>query len=462
MKQSRIVLLVLLVLALLVALVSCTDDAGSGTTDTGNTGGTTDTGGGTHAHTYADAWTSDANYHWHAATCGHEDKVKDKAAHTYENGSCAVCGFKDVRVAVQVVIDNAITETIYTDAANEYKITIPEKPEDITVNPTVEKYFYGWFTDPNYQTPLQEDTVFTKNAKIYGKWIAVSPSDFTCSFGYGKATITKYTGSQNVVVIPAYINDFPVTWIGEGAFSGQTSIRAVIIADGVTTIDGSAFENCNSMTSVSLPKSLTKIGEGAFRGCALLNNVEFVGGGGVETISDAAFEGCRSLASFTIPDSVTSIGSSAFSGCTGLTSITVADGNTVYHSAGNCLIETETKTLVAGCKNSVIPTDGSVTSIGYSAFCGCTSLTSITIPSSVTSIGSSAFSGCTGLTSITIPSSVTSIGSWAFRGCTGLTSITYSGTKEQWNRIKKSGNWAYGTDSFVVHCTNGDIEKSDA
>lgn len=37
-----------------------------------------------------------------------------------------------------------------------------------------------------------------------------------------------------------------------------------------------------------------------------------------------------------------------------------------------------------------------------------------TLPDSVTSIGSSAFSGCTGLTNITIPDSVTSIGSRAF------------------------------------------------
>ena len=65
----------------------------------------------------------------------------------------------------------------------------------------------------------------------------------------------------------------------------------------------------------------------------------------------------------------------------------------------------------------------SVTSIGRSAFYGCTGLTSITIPSSVTSIGSNAFSGCTGLTSITIPSSVTSIGGYAFYNCTGLTSV---------------------------------------
>ena len=74
----------------------------------------------------------------------------------------------------------------------------------------------------------------------------------------------------------------------------------------------------------------------------------------------------------------------------------------------------------------VIPAeiDGkTVTSIGYRTFYGCSSLTSIEIPSGVTSIGYSAFSGCSSLTSIEIPSGVTSIGDGAFYGCRGLTSI---------------------------------------
>ncbi|MDY4751490.1 MAG: leucine-rich repeat domain-containing protein, partial [Prevotella sp.] len=65
-----------------------------------------------------------------------------------------------------------------------------------------------------------------------------------------------------------------------------------------------------------------------------------------------------------------------------------------------------------------------VTSIGNSAFRGCTGLTSVNIPNSVTSIGNDVFYGCKGLTTITIPNSVTSIGEWAFGYCSSLTSVT--------------------------------------
>ena len=70
----------------------------------------------------------------------------------------------------------------------------------------------------------------------------------------------------------------------------------------------------------------------------------------------------------------------------------------------------------------------SVTSIGESAFAGCSELTSITIPNSVTSIGNLAFV-LSGLTSVTIPNSITSIGLNAFRDCSALTSMTFNAEK---------------------------------
>ena len=159
----------------------------------------------------------------------------------------------------------------------------------------------------------------------------------------------------------------------------------------VTSIGSGAFSDCSGLTSVTIPEGISSIGYSAFRGCSGLTYV-------------------------IIPNSVTFIAGSAFSGCSNLTTILVHDGNTVYDSRNYCnaIIEKSTNTLIIGCKNTTIP--NSVTSIGYSAFRGCSGLTSLTIPNSVTSIGAYAFYGCSDLTSLTIPNSVTSIGVYAFNG----------------------------------------------
>ena len=63
--------------------------------------------------------------------------------------------------------------------------------------------------------------------------------------------------------------------------------------------------------------------------------------------------------------------------------------------------EAKNKEEVGDHKYIIIPK--SVTSIEYSAFGNCSSLTSIIIPNSVTSIGVGAFRYCNSLTSIIIP-----------------------------------------------------------
>lgn len=75
----------------------------------------------------------------------------------------------------------------------------------------------------------------------------------------------------------------------------------------------------------------------------------------------------------------------------------------------------------------------------------------------VTGIGDEAFKDCAGLTSITIPDSVASIGRSACSGCKRLTSISFKGTKAQWDAIYKGSYYDFGTGSYTVHCTDGDI-----
>lgn len=216
-----------------------------------------------------------------------------------------------------------------------------------------------------------------------------------------------------------------------------------------------------SKTQLTIPskyngKAVTTIGQAAFR-MAGRTLVSIDISDSITTISQLAFTGCSSMKSLTIGHNVMSIGDMAFMGCNAIETIKVVDGHTKYHSEGNCLIETETKKLVLGCKTSVIPDDGSVTTIGASAFNACSGLVSIEIPDTVTSIGDQAFYQCSGMTSIVISKSVTSIGVQSFFLCTGLTDIYYDGTKEEWNNIEKGALWDYLHQQYIVHCLDGGI-----
>ena len=193
-----------------------------------------------------------------------------------------------------------------------------------------------------------------------------------------------------------------VTSIGKSAFSG-TRIKSITIPRGVTSIEAYTFRGCYRLTSITIPNSVTSIGHHAFQDCQSLPSITIPEG--VTLIDYSAFAFCYNLSSITISKSVTLINDYAFNYCK-LESITVEKGNPVYHSEGNCLIETQGKVLVLGCINSVIPTDGSVTSIAKKAFTTLSdnlSLMNIVIPSSVTSISDRAFYLFSGnLASITV------------------------------------------------------------
>lgn len=133
---------------------------------------------------------------------------------------------------------------------------------------------------------------------------------------------------------------------------------------------------------------------------------------------------------YTTSDDV--IGDYAFSGCSSLTSLTLPSSVTSIggHAFEKC----------SGLTSLTLPS--SVTSIGEFAFRYCSGLTSLTIPSGVTTIDYYAFADCRGLTSLTLPSSVTSIGGYAFAWCSGLTSLTLpsSVTEIDWSAFERCNN----------------------
>lgn len=123
------------------------------------------------------------------------------------------------------------------------------------------------------------------------------------------------------------------------------------------------------------------------------------------------------IKSIYIPKSITDIdtNNTPFYFCSSIESIIVEEGNPKYRSQSNCLIDIESEKLLLGCKNSIIPSDGSVTKIGgMYAFSGRT-FTSFVIPDKVEVIELGAFNACYQLKEIVLSEGVKTIGSHPFR-----------------------------------------------
>ncbi len=202
-----------------------------------------------------------------------------------------------------------------------------------------------------------------------------------------------------------------VTEIAGKVFAECASLKSVTIGRGVTSIGDNAFSQCSSLGSVALPSSLTSIGKSAFYQCVKLN--EMMLPTRLKTIGASAFSGCASLTWLSIPASVTEIGQQAFKSCGNLRDVKIISsaeplqfGASVFD--GSNVLET----LDLG-RDITYPGNNS-------PFRDQDKLASLTIGQNVTSIGNSAFAGCSSLRSVTIPAGVTAIDDYAFSECPAL------------------------------------------
>ena len=251
--------------------------------------------------------------------------------------------------------------------------------------------------------------------------------------------ITQYKGFAKVLRIPAVIQGFPVTEIGDSAFATRRKlsdgrrytglrqddegdarvISGIVIPDGIVNIGKYAFSNqeitslilpesvqsigdwafsdCELLPSVSLPASLTSLGNYIFSGCEALASVT-IPEGRLPGITIGTFQGCENLTEIVIPSSMTDIGSEAFSG-SGITSVTVTGNN----------VKRIWRHAFSGCAFTSFEIPEGVEEIKEGAFAGCSFLTSVTFPSTIKEIEKKAFINCPALTTVIIPDSVASI-----------------------------------------------------
>ena len=231
-------------------------------------------------------------------------------------------------------------------------------------------------------------------------------------------------------------------------------VKNVIVENGITNIKFRAFEGCSRLESIEIPSSVTSIEDLAFFECSSLkaikvdnNNENYTDENGIvynkNKTKIICYPGGKTEKNFRIPNSVTSIGYGAFAGCSSLENIEIPSGVTI--------IENYAFWLCSSLASIEIPS--SVTNIKWGTFSECSSLSSIKIPSSVTSIEEYAFRGCSSLKNIEIPSSVTSIGEYAFERCSSLVSINIPET------VTNIGNGAIPSSTIIYTKVNSEAHK---
>lgn len=282
------------------------------------------------------------------------------------------------------------------------------------------------------------------------------------------ATITKYTGNEHRITIPAQVaqgtQTYPVTKIGDRVFCNYKYVlTSVQIPDTVTEIGSNAFYNCTSLKSVTIqdnkPSCVKKIGRQAFMFCNELTDIPILDS--VTEIDSEAFHHCEELDTVTIPEGVTSVADGMFRYCYNLHTVTLPDSVTAIEERA-----------FTGTALTQIHIPANVAQIGTDAFSECFALSAITsdsesypsidnvlyekaangdyalirypsqradpafkIPNGVARIETHAFAGCARLERIAIPSSVTKISEYAFSSCESLKTVEYSGSRSQWNAI---------------------------
>ena len=288
----------------------------------------------------------------------------------------------------------------------------------------------------------------------------------------GTAQILGYKLSAAELVIPAEVDGYTVSSVGDNAFEYHSELSSVTISEGITSIGKSAFPY--SIKSIKIPNSMTELDWASDKGKivfspdhpvfenvdgVLFNKVykellfypksrietSYIVPKGTLIINDSAFSGAEALESITLPDGLLSLESYPFYSCNNLETINIPDSlikiyanpfwglpnlkdikissnHPVFEMIDGVLIDKVQHRLVTypmSLKASSYTVPDGIRSIGTGAFYRC-SLSEVILPESLTTIGGAAFRDSPNLESINIPGSVNKIGDNAFADCPKL------------------------------------------
>ena len=295
-------------------------------------------------------------------------------------------------------------------------------------------------------------------------------------------TINEYTfrfcNSLTNITIPDSVQS-----IGDMAFENCCSLSDVVLPDNVISIGRYSFDSCYNLSEISIPDSTFIIGEYSFYNCKNIRMIEI--GYNVENIGFLAFGSCEKLTNimvdsknkyyssddgilfnknqseiiqypcanerknYNIPNSVTTIGHHAFSDCSNLLNIFFPNSveSIENYAFSNCdqitsvFISRSIGNIGEGIfynceKLTTVVLPKNISEIGYRTFYNCKSLKNITLTENITTIGVEAFYGCSCLEYLIIPTSMTTINSDSFFNCTSLTDVYYTGSADDWAKIR--------------------------
>ncbi len=145
------------------------------------------------------------------------------------------------------------------------------------------------------------------------------------------------------------------------------------------------------------------------------------------------------ILSVVIEEGITTVGSSAFRGCTNLKTVSLPESLTaIEYGAFHSCTSLESIAFPEG-----------LTRFGEFTFSGCKSLKRIVIPSGVTRLGEFEFGNCSALESVVLPEGLLQIGDMTFSNCTSLMEITIPSTVSSLRLYSFQGCTALNTVHFL-------------